>query len=168
MGLDQYLYLEKYESECEWKQTKCEYPNELKELGEKIYKRDFKIKLTKYLVGYWRKFYALQDYIEKKSSEEATARGCYLELEDIEELLENLKIITKEMNENKIDDELYYSPKAYELFPPSNWYTAWKVDKEKCVDEWYKRDVEYTIELLEDVLQTAKTYDYDILYRASW
>lgn len=64
MGLDMYLYLNKYESQFDNK--KLTYPRELATLKGKIKERNFLSKETSYQVGYWRKFNALHSYIVKK------------------------------------------------------------------------------------------------------
>jgi hypothetical protein len=170
MGLDQYLYLEKYESECNWrKKEKCSYPKDLKDLGDKILARNFKSKTTRYQVGYWRKFNALQGWFEREYDVDSVARGVYVSMETLEKLLSICKIILKDLEGKPIltdenGEEYYDCPVALEFLPPTTGFFYGS----QLIDEWYKKDLEYTVELFEDVLKIVKEKNYGIYYDASW
>ena len=170
MGLDQYLYLESYQGETKWdEKRKCSYPKDLKVLGDEILQRNFKSKTTRYQVGYWRKFNALQGWMERQFGEENTAKGVYLWTEHIEELLDICKRILKALEtapikKDNYGNDCYECPLAIELLPPTDGFFFGS----QLIDEWYKHDLEYTIEIFTKVLKIVKEKNYEAYYDASW
>ena len=170
MGLDQYLYLESYQSEMKWNEKrKCSYPRDLKALGDEILERNFKSKTTRYQVGYWRKFNALQGWMERQFGEENTAKGVYLWTSHIEELLDICKRVLKALEtapkkKDENGNDYYECPLAIELLPPTDGFFFGS----QLIDEWYKHDLEYTIEIFTKVLKIVKEKNYEAYYDASW
>ena len=172
MGLDMYLYMGKYESAHrhdvkEGKNLpKDFYPEELKELEEDTLKYNFLSKETLYQVGYWRKFNALHSWIVKNyAGGEDDCRKIYLEVEGVEKLLEICKEVAADHS------------KAPDLLPTQEGFFFGCTD----YDDWYFKDVEYTINLLQKVIKLVKEpikekdqnsavrcFGWDIIYQASW
>lgn len=171
MGLDMYLYLNKYESQFDNK--KLTYPRELATLKEKIRKRNFLSKETSYQVGYWRKFNALHSYIVNKLADgEDKCQDIYINRKNLKEMLEILKKVEKSFDGAEIvkqneDYIAYKNPVAEELLPTQSGFFFGGLE----YDTWYLRDVRYAIELFEDVLKVLekdKKGLYSVYYRASW
>lgn len=173
MGLDMYLYVTKYESKGSWSNDKTlEYPEFLKELETKIFERNFLSVSTKYQVGYWRKFNALHNYIvEKFANGEDHCQEIYIGEDGLKQILnickkvhEDLKTCPKTIEKGDFGEyEIYESEVAKELLPPASGFFFGSLK----IDEWYKQDIEYTIELCEDVLKVADKVE-SIIYDASW
>ena len=174
MGLDMYLYVTKYESKASWSKDKIlEYPEALKELETKIFERNFLSVSTKYQVGYWRKFNALHNYIVKNFADgEDHCQEIYIGEDELKQILnickevyEDLKTCPKTIKKSDIsgEHEIYESEVAKKLLPPANGFFFGSLE----IDEWYKQDIEYTIELCEDVLKIVDKVD-SIIYDASW
>lgn len=142
MGLDMYLYAEKYESKHLWcienlenrrEQVKGFCPEDLEELMEYETRRGFIHKTTRYAIGYWRKFNILHDIISGNVSEDVLSCGVYLYHDDIENIIDELKL--------KLSFDIY--------------------------DDYDIDNINYTIELFEKCLKLIDK-GYDIVYRASW
>lgn len=169
MGLDMYLYLSKYESKHTYgindegkygpvPYDKNFYPKELKPLTESIASRDFLSKNTKYLVGYWRKFNALHNYIVKNLADgEDKCQEIYMSDEAIDKIIDVLEQVSNNHSE------------APRLLPPTTGFFFGSQD----FDDWYFRDIEYSLELFKKVKEIVhqeeekKNY-FDVIYRASW
>ena len=173
MGLDMYLYASRYQNKVSWREDKkpLEYPHELKDLEKDIEQRNFLSATTKYQIGYWRKFNALHNYIVKHyANGEDNCQEIYIGAEDIEEMLdickrihEDLKTCPKLIKEDEnYKYEIYDSKLAEELLPPKSGFFFGSLE----IDEWYKKDIEYTIELFEKVLKIGD--EYQLIYGASW
>ena len=160
MGLDMYLYLEKYES-CsrfneDYKQKKDTfYPEELEVF--KIDERNFMSKETLYQIGYWRKANAIHNWIVTNCADgEDRCQRIYLTTKDLEKLL---SLVNQVLENHDLADQLLPTVDGF-FFGNKNY------------DEWYFKDLEYTKELLEKLLAFMKdnkmSMDYDIIYQASW
>lgn len=194
MGLDMYLYASKYESLHTYniadneelsKKVKRFYGKDLYEVGMNNARHNFLSKETKYQIGYWRKFNALHHYFEERYEADDLLRGVYLgksEIEDIIDILVKVKLDLNTCNkskkqikvgwhkdengkmvETKETIEVYDSKVAMELLPPGEGFFYGSQE----LDEWYKQDIEYSIELFVKALE-LKNKDYDIYYDASW
>lgn len=167
MGLDMYLYANKYDAKHTygWEDEKRErtaksfYPRALQKLALMHSKENFLSKETFYQIGYWRKFNALHSFIVDNYSTngEDDCRKIYLSLENLQEILDTLKKV--KANPGNAEDIL--PPRAGFFFGSTQ------------IDEWYMRDIEYSIELFEEVIATVKRNDkrknyYEIYYQASW
>ena len=172
MGLDMYLYMSKYESAHRYEVEngkilpKNFYPEELKELEEDILERNFLSKEALYQVGYWRKFNALHSWIvENYAGGKDDCRKIYLEVEDIEKLLKVCQEVAADHS------------KAPDLLPTKAGFFFGDLE----YDDWYFRNVEYTIDLLQKVIKLAKEstkekdqnsavryFEWEIVYQASW
>lgn len=163
MGLDMYLYLEKYESvSCYSKnfseKVKNFYPKELKELQEGIQERNYLSKTTKYQVGYWRKANAIHKwFVDNCAGGEDNCKPVYVDIEKLKMLLDICKAVSKDHN------------KAEKLLPTQDGFFFGGLK----YDDWYFEDLDYTIKLFEKVIafikeEKKKKFWWDIIYRASW
>lgn len=145
MGLDMWLFVEKYESktDIEADYPKGFYPKEVEPLGKKLFGRCH-ISITKrYLVGYWRNFYPLHRWFRKLFFNHSEG---YLDPNELKDLLSVLKYM-----------------KAHELTEYHGF--DFKVDDERYDKDYYLSCLNYTIDLFERVLRfTNKNADYDIYY----
>lgn len=166
MGLDMYLYANKYESKSTYnydrekrdKVSKTFYPRALNKLARKHADNNFLSKETFYQIGYWRKFNALHGFIVEHYAEGVDeCQKIYLSKDDIKEILNTLKEVKANPNN------------AMDIMPPTSGFFFGSQD----IDEWFIKDVEYSIELFEDVLEMLEKNDkrnnyYEIYYQASW
>lgn len=165
MGLDMYLYAEKYGSK--FRGTGIEYPDDLKVLADDIDKRNFMSKTTRYQIGYWRKFNALHGYIiDKFNNGEDDGNDVYLSEKAIDELLDVCEQVLADLNTcPKVETNgvtMYASDVARLLLPVTDGFFFGSQE----YDSWYKKDLEYTIDLLKKVKDIYD--DYEIYYGASW
>lgn len=159
MGLDMYLYANKYESLHSW-QTEDEkkidrfYPRELQELTDRQKSRNFLSKETKYQIGYWRKANAIHKwFIDNCADGVDDCNEVYVSKEKINALL---NIVNEVLNNIELGKELL--PTSEGFFFGSQKY-----------DEWYIDDLKYTRCLLEQVKKLLeKDNKYHIIYQASW
>jgi len=163
MGLDMYLYAQKYVRFLEWdKEGKGnqEFDKlvELVELDELIDKKEGYISAyAKVQIGYWRKANAIHKYFVDNC---ADGKDDCQEVDISRETLVALKDICGQLVQSK-DVE-----KAKELLPPQSGFFFGTTE----IDEWYFSDVEFTYNLLNKILEKIPegNYDYDFIYRASW
>lgn len=153
MGLDMYLFVEKYESKGEWNSKtypKGFYPEELDCLAKTNWKRNFLSVHTKYQVGYWRKFYPLHHWFVKYSRQPDCCQEIFIGEENLRDLLKKLRKV-------KTADELLEVLDPQEKIENGDW------------EKYYLECLDYTIKLFEKVLKVAnETNKYDIIYQASW
>lgn len=161
MGLDMYLYLEKYESCGTWHKDYEEkavgfYPAELKKFGEDISKINFMSKQCQYQVGYWRKANAIHNWIISHCAHgDDNCRMVCICQDDAFALLNDCKAVYRDHS---------LAPK---LLPTQDGFFFGSTE----YDEDYFYDIEYTAELLQAVLgflETKEGKNYDIAYEASW
>lgn len=153
-----YLYLRKHEFCANWDKDYEEkkvnfYPEEL-EVFE-IEKHNFMSKTTLYQVGYWRKVNAIHKwFVDECADGVDECQQIYVPLEKIKEL------------RNRVNRVLENHGLAGDLLPTQSGFFFGSQE----YDEWYFKDLEYTKELLDKVIELIqeKNYDYDIIYRASW
>lgn len=157
MGLDMYLYAQKYESclkrDEDYKNKKVNfYPKELKEIAEKQDKRNFLSKTVQYQIGYWRKANAVHRFfVEKCANGEDDCRDIYVTLDHLKELYN----LVKQVLNNK--------DSAEELLPTQDGFFFGSTD----YDEEYYKKLESTLEIVEDAIKVAEQ-GYEIVYHASW
>lgn len=175
MGLDMYLYLEKYESEYEVKYEEREklrnkimerlYPDEMLPLMKSM---DEKRKITlsriaRYEVGYWRKANAIHNWIIQNCTTDGTddCKPIYIDTSDAEKLRDICNEVLKDRS------------KASEFLPTTDGFFFGGTE----YDDGYMEDVRYTAELLSEILNFihSTTKDpinskksYYIVYEASW
>ena len=163
MGLDMYLYAEQSISFREWDEDeknneKFDKLVELVELNELVDKEyGYVPAYAKVRIGYWRKANAIHKYFVDNC---ADGKDDCKEVCVEREKLVKLKDICEQLNLSK-DVE-----KAKELLPPQSGFFFGSTE----IDDWYFRDIEYTYNLLNKILEKIPEddYKYDFIYRASW
>ena len=163
MGLDMYLYAEKYISFRKWDEDKKEVEKfdklvELAELNELVDKgHGYVPAYAKVQVAYWRKANAIHKYfVDNVADGVDDCKEVYVQREQ----LVKLKDICEQINLSK-DVE-----KAKELLPPQSGFFFGSTE----IGDWYFQDIEYTYNLLNKILEKIPEddYSYDFIYRASW
>jgi hypothetical protein len=152
MGLDMYLSKKTYVQN--WEHTPLSERHNVVVTKNGVIREDIKPRRITYVVeqiAYWRKFNALHGWIV-----ENLANGvdeCQ-EIHLYREQLENLLGILKEIGDDKL--------KARELMPPTQGFFFGS----DVIDEYYFQDVQETIQILEDELNSTENGEY--VYQASW
>lgn len=183
MGLDMYFYLRTRESiienpkkgEDNWKAfdkwdeeagktDQTSYPEDIKELAEYIYQRNFKSEDTdkkgrySYQVGYFRKFNALHGYIVNhfgKGIDECQV--IKISEKGRKQLLKDLNEVLNAKDNNSTAEELL--PVTRGCFFGSYYYDEYYYDKLKDAIELF--------EMIDKVMKENKG-KYDLVYQASW
>ena len=175
MGLDMYYYArtknklnanefndDNYHSFSKWdvenKVDETNYPEDLKELGDYIFERNFKSSFIEedgsyyYQIGYYRKFNALHRYMCNLDGGRDECQDILLTRDNIKELYDLLNTI----NHNR--------SKAPELLPVEEGFFFGSYD----YDDWYFNKVNDAIEMCELFLKYFDFDKYDLIYQASW
>ena len=177
MGLDMYFYAktknkvnvenledDNYRSFCPWdgegKVDETNYPEDLKELGDYIYKTNFKSSFIDkdeasyyYQIGYFRKFNALHAYMV-----DTLANGVD-ECQEIEITKDDLLTLLDKLN--KINNDRV---EAANVLPTQDGFFFGSTN----YDEYYFSDVKDAIEMCELFLKYFNFDKYDLIYQASW
>jgi len=112
-----------------------------------------KIKNIEEDAGYWRKFNALHNWFVQNLQEGVDDCGKYYVSKDkVQQILSILK---------EIDQD---NSKAEELLPTTNGFFFGGAD----YDEWYFKDIKYSIDIFEQVLKNIGTGSHDYYYQSSW
>ena len=162
MGLDMYMYIRKSESVSSWQNDYKEkisgfYPPEFENFQNKIAERNFLSKDTMYQVGYWRKSNAIHNWIVNNCANGIdNCQEVYMSKSNLQDLLDTCKEVLSDHS------------KAGDLLPTQDGFFFGGTE----YDEWYFKDLNYTVELLTDVLKFLddnKGYPYyTVIYQASW
>ena len=159
MGLDMYLYVSKYSSKFQDEKGKDNfYPAELTKLADKHIKWNFLSKQEKYQIGYWRKANAIHNFfVEKCGNGVDECQSIYVDFDKLLELKERCEAV---LNDHS---------KAENLLPTTSGFFFGSQE----YDDWYFGDLEYTVDLLNDVIEFIRTNNkdkvyWDCYYEASW
>lgn len=159
MGLDMYLYVNKYESKTHWNKNKNIsikdfYPKELHYLANKHYKRNFLSKVTMYQIGYWRKANAIHNwFVEYCGNGEDKCQEMYVSMK-------HLDMLQKECEKAIANKE-----QASAILPTKKGCFFGSLE----YDDYYFEDIKYTIELVKRVKSfLKKNKEYECWYQASW
>lgn len=121
-------------------------------------------------VGYWRKANAVHKWFVERGDGEDNCRPIYIGANDLEELL---ALCRKVKATAKVEgDTITNADEIADLLPTQAGFFFGSTD----YGDWYLRDIDYTIEILERVLAEhaelvadgVKEYDIDYEYQASW
>ncbi len=177
MGLDMYFYARKKNQVADWKegddddykafshwranegqQDKTNYPEDLKELGEYIYKINFKSSYINdagyrcYQIGYFRKFNALHSYLCGLDGGRDECQEIVVSKEALTKLLDILTAVKKDPSE------------ADNLLPTQSGFFFGSV----MYDDWYFSDIKDAIKMCKLFLKHLDFENYDLVYQASW
>lgn len=132
-------------------------------------------------VAYWRKFNALHSwFVNNCANGVDDCRPVYVSedtlvelvgvLRNVKEILDNTKLVAKKIkgyNNQEYDVQVYEcEEKIIELFPPQSGFFFGSTQ----IDEYYKEEVDRTLELLEKELKENEENNLscDYYYEASW
>lgn len=163
MGLDMYLYAEKYISQVDYKNVngeltrvvKPEYAEIMEAAGmADLPKTDFAGAEIKACIGYWRKVNAVHGwFVDNVQDGEDECKPHYVSREQLEELKkECLQSLAVRTGATPIGDIL--EPRAGFFFGST--------DK----DEWYYQDLQETVNIIDGAL--ALDGNYRFIYQSSW
>lgn len=169
MGLDMYLEIRKNEYRSRYhkdkgSRLKLEYPKDITEFIPNL--TDLTIsRKTNYEVGYWRKANHIHNWFIQNCADRDECgdpiddcRPIEITVDKLEELLESCK---KVLADHSLASSLLPTQSGF-FFGPTDY------------DEYYFKDIEDTIEIIEPVLKFAKhkleikDYVWEVYYQASW
>jgi len=179
MGLDMYFYAksrehveridpedDNYKSFSKWRakddptlKDETNYPEDLKELGDYIYRINFKSSFVeddgfyRYQIGYFRKFNALHNYIVNELADGID------ECQEIQITKDDLYTLLDKLSRIDNDRDL-----AEEELPTASGFFFGNTD----YDDWYFDDVKDALEMCELYLTKFDFDKYDLIYHASW
>jgi len=188
MGLDMYLVRKKYiGAKYEHRQVKGKVEIEI--AGKKLPIEFDKISYIEEDVGYWRKANAIHKwFVDNVQDGNDDCREYYVDIDKLEELLNICKEIKEKAilkdgkvhNGSKIENgkwvpimeegKIIINPEiCEELLPTEEGFFFGGTE----YDEYYMQDIEYTIELLENLLEeenklVEQGFYSSFYYRASW
>lgn len=154
MGLDMYLsakrYMSKYFDEADT--AKIEKINEIFGL-EGIEDGDYNAQEVTFRVSYWRKANAIHKwFVDRVQNGVDDCGEYYVSREQLSELLEDCR----EVLENR--------DQAKETLPTQGGFFFGNTD----YDEWYFKDIEFTIERLQKILSDKALEKTEFYYQSSW
>lgn len=182
MGLDMHLYKKTYVQNWEHQTPEQRHTISVK-LGDNV-REDIKPDRIAYIVeqvAYWRKFNALHNWIVDNCAEGIDeCQEIYVSNDTMTELLDNLKRAKKELDragmkkatiqtgwDNNGDtfaeiDVYDCEDEIKEILPPASGFFFGSTQ----IDEYYKSEVERTIEIIDTLLR--EDAEGDFYYQASW
>lgn len=157
MGLDQYLYAERYYSNAEWRdpQTRKTYSDIIELVEAENYTAEFPegvpMASVRINVGTWRKANHIhQWFVTNVQDGEDNCRDYYVERSQLEQLREECQEV---LNDHSKAEEIL--PVMAGFFFGSSEY-----------DEWYFSDVEWTVTLINKALSMSDEWEF--VYGSSW
>ncbi len=159
MGLDSYLYAEKYLSGYSFvdDEERAAYQQILNSAGMQALSNEASPHVeVKLCVAYWRKANAIHDWFVKNVQDGVDeCQTSYVPHEKLEELRNTADVaITMYESGNK--------EAAAKLLPPASGFFFGSTD----VDGYYLQDLKNTVEQIDRVLPSAE--DYTFYYHSSW
>lgn len=183
MGLDMYLYRKTYVENWSFQKPEEKHEITVKKGGETRTDIDpNKISFIVEKVGYWRKFNALHGwFVDNLADGKDECQEIFVMIDDLKNVLGVLKEVHSVLNDcpkvvkeevdaitNETYENSYYecSDKINELLPPRGGFFFGSTD----IDDYFKRDVEESITMLEDIIGKHNDNRFDITYyyQASW
>jgi hypothetical protein len=158
MGLDMYLYAERYVSGSGYSDpTDKETYNTLLLAvnGDKFATKDMPSGTVRLKVGYWRKANAIHDYFVRECQNGVDeCQETYIERDSLIELRDKCLELIKNKGNNDLASKLL--PTAEGFFFGGTEY-----------DDWYWQEIENTYKLLTDLLIDVPE-NWGFIYRSSW
>jgi len=158
MGLDMYLTARRY-LRTYGRDNEVETVNKINEMfGLEAFKEDsfsdeIRIKELVFAAAYWRKANAIHAWFVKNVQDgKDECQESWVDRDHLQALIDTCKAVLKDTS------------KAAELLPSQSGFFFGSTE----YDEWYFRDIEYTVERLEKVLSTPAFEDCDFYYWSSW
>ena len=153
MGLDQYLYAEKFLSGDKYNSDReRERVQKLADDAGVVLSENAPFVELQFTIGYWRKANAIHRwFVDTCGGGKDDCRPIYVSQKNMEALLDLCKQV-KEDNE-----------RAPELLPSKEGFFFGSLD----YDEWYFKDIDKTIKILE-YAQTLRDLPFSFYYQASW
>ena len=154
MGLDMYLSSKRYMSKYFDKEDsdKIAKVNEIFGVqGEED--ADFGAQEVTFRVAYWRKANAIHKwFVDKCQDGVDECQETFVSREQLQELSDTCKAVLTDMS------------KAPELLPAQEGFFFGGTD----YDDWYKQDLEYTVQRLDKILNDSSLTKMDFYYQSSW
>lgn len=188
MGLDMYLSRKKYVgANYEFRNVKGTIDITID--GKKLPIDFNKVSQIEEAVGYWRKANAIHNwFVNNVQDGNDNCREYWVSVEKLQELLDLCKKVkdTAVIKEGQIQNGSTFKDGKLEPIMQEGRYIENTSEIEALLpakegfffgstayDEWYIRDIEYTIQLLEGLLKEEKEHNKDgfysdFYYRASW
>ena len=158
MGLDQYLYANKYTcsntfGEDSWKKMNDEFQQLKTIIGDdaKYLDKDLPSIALQMKIGYWRKANQIhQWFVDNCQNGEDNCRESYVSREQLEELLGTVREVLADHS------------KASELLPTQEGFFFGSNE----YDEYYFQDLEHTKKVIKNALSMPKEWNF--AYQSSW
>jgi hypothetical protein len=161
MGLDMYLSKKTYVKQWEHQSPEEKYEVVVTKGGQPV--DGIKAGRVKYIeeeVGYWRKANQIHKwFVDNVQNGEDDCGDYYVEIDDLMNLLDVCKQVKDDPS------------KAEQLLPPQSGFFFGGTE----IDEYYMRDIEHTIEILESILSEKVTNSQgreylsgEFYYQSSW
>ena len=155
MGLDQYLYANKYVSDSKWigAESNAEFDSVVTAMGAKDFMAsDSASAQVQIKVAYWRKCNQIHNWFVENC--QGGVDDCRESHVSREQLMELVDLCGKVLANN--DD-------AHCLLPSQGGFFFGSTD----YDEWYFNDIKETVEQLSSVLKNTPD-GWDFIYQSSW
>lgn len=155
MGLDMYLYANKYISKAEWRgeEASKQFDEIVKIMqADEFIRKDLPSGSVNFQVAYWRKANQIHKwFVDNVQGGEDDCREYGVSREQLQKLLDTC---------HKVQADITL---ADEYLPPSEGFFFGSND----IDEWYWQDIDSTIEMLTNTLAHTPE-DYGFTYQSSW
>ena len=110
--------------------------------------------------AYWRKANAIHGWFDMECGANSPDSNCQDLFVSGEQLIRLYELCKRTLTAYNDDD---YN-KCEELLPPCEGFSFGTYN----IDEWYKQDLEHTIEQLKPIIENKDIDKYDFYYKASW
>jgi hypothetical protein len=182
MGLDMYLSKKTYVKQWEHNKPEEQFEVNVKRGGKPFKKIEpSRVSYVTEELMYWRKANQIHGWFVHNTQEVVEEVKYYVTKEDLQNLLDVCKQVLDVMGKSKMKtvqvrsgwsggEETYSDVETYdcedeirELLPPTEGFFYGSYE----IDEWYKNNIEETVEFLERELPKSDEHD-DFEYYASW
>ncbi len=175
MGLDMTLHATKYVRGTDWTQNadgtysdwdNADYDTAIGSIG--LDRSDINVSYPsvniEIKVAEWRKANAIhQWFVDNVQGGEDNCRDYYVSRDDLIELRDRCReVIDMRDRQNANPDEML--PTAEDILPTTEGFFFGSTE----YDEWYYRDIQYTLDTLDNLLTNPKFGGFDFNYSSSW